>query len=211
MTRPAALRVRRQDPGFTLVELLIAVAVLGILMSTISAAIVVTLRTTPDTERRLDDARSTRSLATWLSHDTTSAPPFLPEREQGGVDVSTAPSADNNDCGGAGTNLLHLQWTEDSFLHRTYVANYRFVVDSGDGEIIRYSCSKPESAAFGDASSLRMVEGIDPSAVPTVTPHLDPAGDVESVTFELDGQSGERVFVETSSRNPADFFPEAAP
>ena len=232
----------RDDQGFTVVELLIVVVVMGTLVSTLAAALVLSLRTAPRAEDRLDDARSTRALATWLSYDTTSAPPFLPEQAQGGIDLTSAA----NDCGGAGTNLLHLQWTESSFTRRTYVANYRFL-DSG--EIVRYYCSQKEGdAAFVSLSAQTLTRGLDPADPPTVsvrtvieTVTVDPGpptwtltttttdataaglttsttsatGSTEvvakagaaTVSFFLNGVSGEQVLVETSSRNPSSFFP----
>ena len=151
----------RDDQGFTVIEVLIVIVVMGTLMSTLAAAIVISLRTAPNTEARLDDARSTRALATWLSYDTTSAPPFLPEQAQGGIDLASTA----NDCGGAGANLLHLQWTERSFTPRTYVANYRFVED----EIIRYYCAQSEGDDFVTLSARRLTRGLDPADPPTVT------------------------------------------
>lgn len=196
----------RRDTGFTLIELVVAVSLVGLLTTVLAGAIVVSLRTTPDTENRLDDARATRALATWLSHDTTSAPRFLPEQAQGGIDLTTTATADNNDCGGEGKNLLHLQWTEDSFLDTTYVANYRFVVDGDEGQIRRYSCSAVGGPTFSGGSSRLLTSRLDPTQIPVVVP--EPAtGEVVTLTFQLAGKSGENVAIETGSRNPADFFP----
>jgi prepilin-type N-terminal cleavage/methylation domain-containing protein len=196
----------RRDGGFTLVELVVVVSLVGLLMTVLASTIVVSLRATPDTESRLDDARATRALATWLSHDTTSAPRFLPEQAQGGINLTTTAVGDNNDCGGEGTNLLHLQWTEDSFIDTTHVANYRFVVNGEQGQIRRYSCSAVGTGAFSGGSSRLLMSGLDSTQLPVVVP--EPAtGDVVTLTFQLTGKSGETVAVETGSRNPADFFP----
>ena len=228
----------RDDQGFTVIEVLIVIVVMGTLMSTLAAAIVISLRTAPNTEARLDDARSTRALATWLSYDTTSAPPFLPEQAQGGIDIT--PRA--NDCGGAGTNLLHLKWTENSFSQRTYVANYRFVES---GEIVRYYCTQSGADVPVALSARTLTRGLDPLDPPTVsvttffetvtvtpptwtvtttttdatatTTSTNTASVVKdkevlakagaTVSFLLNGVSGEEVLVDTSSRNPSSFFP----
>ncbi len=192
----------RPDGGFTLVELVVVISLVGLVTTVLAAAIVVSLRTTPSTADRLDDARATRALATWLSHDTTSAPRFLPEQTQGGIDLA----ATANDCGGDGTNLLHLQWTENSFVKTTHVANYRFVVAGGEGLIRRYSCSAVDAGPFTGSFGQLLTSGLDPAQPPVVIPQ--PAtGEVETVTFQLAGKSGEQVSIETGSRNPADFFP----
>ena len=196
----------RRDAGFTLVELVVAISLVGLVTTVLAAAIVVSLRTTPDTENRLDDARATRALATWLSHDTTSAPRFLPlQADQGGIDLSTGSTPDP--CGtGVGENLVHLQWTETSFVTTTHVANYRFVVNGDQGQIRRYSCSKVGDGSFSAASSRLLTSKLDPAQPPVVVP--DPAtGDVSTLTFQLVGKSGETVAIETGSRNPAEFFP----
>mgnify|MGYP000246919284 CR=1 FL=1 len=74
-----------RDDGFTLIEVIIVLVILGIVMSSLSLAFSVALRTNPDNESRVDDARSTRSLATWLSYDVSSTPPFVGETAQGGI------------------------------------------------------------------------------------------------------------------------------
>lgn len=158
-TQPSVAPAPHQrDHGFNLIELVISVSLVGLITTVLAAAIVVSLRTIPDTENRLDDARSTRALATWLSHDTTSAPRFLPEQAQGGINVTTLDTGDNNDCGGDGSNLLHLQWTEDSFVATTHVANYRFVDNGGEGQIRRYTCSAVGTGAFSGSSG-RIIRG----------------------------------------------------
>jgi len=197
---------RQVDRGFNLIEVVIATSLIGLLTTVMAAAIVVSLRTTPSTENRLDDARSTRALATWLSHDTTSAPRFLPEQAQGGLNLTTTDTGDNNDCGGEGTNLLHLQWTEAAFQNTTHVANYRYVSDGSEGEIRRYACSAVGSGAFSAPSVRLLTSRLDPAQTPVVVA-APSTGDVTSVTFQLAGKSGETVAIETGSRNPADFFP----
>lgn len=205
---PAPPAESKRDSGFSIIEILISMVVLGVIMSVLSVAISVSLRAAPDTETRLDDARATRSLSTWLANDTISAPPFMPEQAQGGIIVDQAVTANNNDCGSVGTNLLHLQWTEVTNVTLTFVANYRFQVDGADASIIRHLCSKQDSDPFTIVTRRTMTSGLTPSQIPTITPVVDGiTGNVTSIKFELTGQSGEIVFVETGSRNPADFFP----
>ena len=195
--------VKSSDRGFTLIELLIVTVLLGIIMSVLATAVVVSLKTLPATEQRVDDARSTRGLATWLSHDTTSAPRFNPATAQGGLDFSIGA----NDClVGTGDNLLQLKWVEQTSIHQTFVANYRFVTNSGAGTIVRYSCSKTGTGAYSAATSLNLTSNLDPAVPPMLTTTTS-GTDVTSITLVLTGESGEVVSVETGTRNPADFFP----
>jgi prepilin-type N-terminal cleavage/methylation domain-containing protein len=196
--------VNPSDRGFTLIELLIVTVLLGVIMSVLAAAVVVSLKTLPATEQRVDDARSTRGLATWLSHDTTSAPGFDSVTAQGGLDITLANFP--NDCSGSGKNLLHLTWTEQTSISQTFVANYRFVESGGVGTIVRYSCSKTGTGAYGAATSLNLTSNLDPAVPPTVST-TGTSPDVTSITLVLTGESGEVVSVETGTRNPADFFP----
>ncbi len=197
---------RTADHGFTLIETLIVISIMGILVPSLALAFMVIVRTTPGSEVRIDDARSTRGLATWLSHDTTSAPRFEPMTDQGGID--TSPTV--NPCNGQGDNILHLQWTEDGFNERTYVSSFRFVVSGGEGRIVRYTCSRTGSGAFSLGQATNLTSGLSPTAVPLIT--LKPVGrssgdPVESVDVLLTAVSGQQVLVETGSRNPSEFFP----
>jgi prepilin-type N-terminal cleavage/methylation domain-containing protein len=193
--------VKSSDRGFTLIELLIVTVLLGIIMSVLATAVVVSLKTLPATEQRVEDARSTRGLATWLSHDTTSAPRFTSDTTQGGLDFTAA-----NECLGSGTNLVHMKWIEQTSISQTFVANYRFVISGGVGTIVRYSCSKTDPGAYGAATSLNLTSNLDPLVPPTVSTTMN-GTDVTSITLVLTGESGEVVSVETGTRNPADFFP----
>jgi hypothetical protein len=199
-------------------ELVISVALSALVMTVLAAAVSVTLRTTPSTEGRLDDARSTRGLATWLSHDTTSAPRFLPERPQGGINLDTSTTAPNN-CGGDGTNLLHLTWLETGTITQTFVANYRLVQTGPDSAMIaRYTCVKPgvdPLTAFASTSRTNLTSRLKLSQPPIVIPTWSPTGCdpsfdplcvVTSISFTLTGVAGDQVVVTTGSRNPTDFF-----
>lgn len=192
----------RQDDGFTLLEVSIVLVILGIVMSSLALALSVALRANPDTEARLDDARSTRSLATWLSYDTSSAPPYVGDRPQGGMDTS-----DVNACNGPGANLVQLKWVEAVPTSVTYVASYRFVQSDGVGNIVRVTCKRLGTDPFGSTSTRGLTSDLSPTAAPSVNLVTDSAGLVTKVTFALTGRGGESVLVETASRNPADFFP----
>lgn len=207
MRSPTVDPAPRRDGGFTLIELLISMMISGVLVAALATAVVAAIRTTPDNEDRIDDARSTRTLSTYLAQDVTSTPPFIPEQDQGGVDVSTTPSADNNDCGADGTNIVHLQWTETITDRRTYVANYRFVTEDGAGRVRRITCFSLDGGPFALDSSTLVTPNLDPAAAPAASVTLDGDGNVELLSFTLIGRSGESVLVEVASRNPSEFFP----
>lgn len=200
------------DSGTTVVELLFTIVIVGLVMGTLALAVTTSLRVAPDTETRIDDARATRSLATWLATDTISAPPFLPEQAQGGIVLDPDPlRTDNNDCGQPGENLVHLQWVETTDAERTFVSNYRWVTEpDGTTSIARHACLRtgPPPAAFVMLTSRTLTSGLSASQHPTVTAIFHPVtGDVTQLRFELTGATGEVVQLDTGSRNPAEFFP----
>lgn len=197
----------RRDDGFTLIETLMVMAVMSIIITALAVSFTVIVRVSPDTELRIDDARSTRGLSTWLAHDTTSAPRFQPEQPVGGIDTT----ASRDSCGGGpGANMIHFTWTEDSFLDRVFTSSYRFVVDGDEGRIVRVTCSRTTSSSFGAPSIVNLTSGLDPATPPTVTLNrvdpIDPLSEVESVDFRLTATSGAAVLVQTGSRNPTDGF-----
>jgi prepilin-type N-terminal cleavage/methylation domain-containing protein len=196
-----------RDGGLTLIELLVVISILGILVVSLSGAILTILATAPSTEIRVDDARSTRGLATWLAQDSTSAPPYRSVNDKGWIDTSPT----RNDCGGSGDNIVHFSWREVGFATTTFVANYRFVVENGEGRVVRYTCSfvsssSASSSSASSTSAVSLTSGLDPLTPPTIGLHPE-TGDVVSVDFNLTATSGAVVQIRTSSRNPVEFYP----
>jgi prepilin-type N-terminal cleavage/methylation domain-containing protein len=193
-------RGHRSDGGFTLVELLIVISLVGLVATVLSSAVIVILRTAPSTELRIDDARSTRGLATWLSHDVASTPPFEPPVPgQGGFSrVSTANSCDAP----AGVTLVELTWVQSN---RTFVATYRAdTLVSGETVIRRYACSTPPRSATRRANLTSGLAPLNPANPNIVNLLKDSRGRVTVVEFRLTGRSGERVVLDVSSRNPSE-------
>jgi hypothetical protein len=88
----------------------------------------------------------------------------------------------------------------------SYVANYRFVIEGATARVYRYACSSANGDPYVRESARAITPDLDPSAVPVADLVTDAAGRVTVVAFRLTGLSGESVLVETSSRNPSDFF-----
>lgn len=116
-------RVPNRDEGMTLVEIVIVTALLGLVASVIAAAVVTVLKVTPEATFRVDDARSTRGLQTWLVRDIASTPPNLISlaEPEGYVFAGTDPSTVGAVlCGGTpATMILHLAWSEETDLYFT--------------------------------------------------------------------------------------------
>lgn len=198
-----------RDRGFTLIELLIVISLMGLVVTVLSSAIIVILRTAPNTELRIDDARSTRGLATWLSHDVASTPPFEPPLGgRGGFNLASDANACFNPPGTApaGTTLVELTWVQ---LNRTFAATYRVEsVDSGNTAIRRYACSRTDSGPWSAPVRSNLTSGLASSGPNVVNLVKDPVtGAVTIVELRLTGRSGDSVLLDVSSRNPSEFFP----
>lgn len=191
-----ARKPEQRDGGFTMIEMLIVITTMAILIGTLSAVFLVIIKTSPSSEIRVDDARSTRGLATWLSHDTTSAPPNRSFDSKGWIDTSSGGA-----CGGPGVSLVQFSWLEEGFSSQTFYADYRFVADGGDASVVRYFCS-----TSGASTTMNLTAGLDPLTPPDIA--LNPStGDVDSVDFTLHSNAGDDVLIETGSRNPVEFYP----
>lgn len=72
-TRGPAKPEQRGDAGVTLVELLISVTILGVIMATLSAAVILILKAQRPTEIRIGEAKDIAFIQTWLPVDLASA------------------------------------------------------------------------------------------------------------------------------------------
>lgn len=108
-SRPMRVRL---DRGMTLPELLVCVTMMGLIVTVLSSAIVVTLRQQSSTEGRLNVARAEQSVGLWMPADLSSAD-----------EVDTDPGA--TPCGASmcqpgdidlsrGSNVVMMTWTVDS-------------------------------------------------------------------------------------------------
>ena len=68
-------RARQGDRGFTLVELVMAIAIMGLISTVIAAVITTAFKNNPMAEIRTDTAHTLKGLVTWLPQDVDSTPP----------------------------------------------------------------------------------------------------------------------------------------
>lgn len=195
------------DRGVTLVELLIVVVLTGILMPAIAAVFITIVRNSPSVQTRADDSRTTRGLSTWLPQDVLSTPPSII------IDGSSTPGYTVNplrvsDCGpaAAGTNVLHMVWTENAGTLMTYVANYRFITTGTTTQIKRYTCSRSGSAPFGNTREFNVTTPIVQTTSASATPILA-SGTLQFIEVKATTVSGVEVLIRAASRNPAEQLP----
>ena len=162
-----------QDKGMTLPEVLIAIAITGLVASTLAMATTVILRQTDNTEGRANNARSEQNINLWMPTDLASAEtvdkqpkslPCGPNAPDGPAFPACPPGAELR-----GSNALLLTWTgrvyddaTNSIVDTLTVVSYR-VVKEADGEfrLYRVQCYSV-AGAMATCQSLVVLRDLDP-------------------------------------------------
>lgn len=198
------------DRGFTLVELIVVVLLLGITVGALSNAIIVVLRTHQGVTERLDDNRDLLNLATWLPQDVNSTP--------AGTTPGTGIEAGNLPSGCAttdvGVGLLRLTWTEQvgNLPTRSYRVSYRAVTDNttATAVVTRVACENLGAPKVSNASkALPLMTDLSLPVRATV----NAAGTVVLSVVQHPGTPEQRTIkIEADSKNPgAALLPEPPP
>ncbi len=200
-------RAHRGNRGFTLVELVMAIAIMGLISTVIAAVITTAFKNNPMAEIRTDTAHTLKGLVTWLPQDVDSTPPT-------GFDLS--PTATSGCASSPGKSLLRMEWQESVNGTTTrYVANYRWLSGAKFDTMVRVSCSGTGAFPLGNSRVLnasgplkKMTAAWTPGSMPaSVAIAYDLAGDVVLVTFDVETQEGSIMHVDSAPKNPAHTLP----
>ena len=120
----------QRDRGMTLVELLITVTILGIIMTSLSAAMIVVLRTEQPIKDNLSESKDITFLQAWIPNDLASA-------SSRNIDPMYQPSTRTTL---PGTNVLTLDRADisTSGVTANYVVSYRYVQVRDEWQLQRY-------------------------------------------------------------------------
>ena len=147
----------RQEAGATLVELIVAIAISGIIIAAISNSLIVGFRTTNDTQARLSESHNTQLVANYFPDDVASSR-F--------ADISVV-STTASGCTGisGGTNVVRLPFAPRPDAADPVTVAYRLEGSGTSKTLVRYQC-----APGGPASTVRVATGIsDASAAVSTT------------------------------------------
>ena len=171
------LRKRRPasgEDGFTLVEVMLVVTLLGLIAGVIAGAFIVSLRGNDKVKTLLPAANAANSVNFWLASDVSSAVTNIP-----GWFSSTA--ADSSGCSSdppGTTNVLRIETRDPIAGTQLYFASYRY--QASTASLWRTFCRSGQAPA---ASSV-LAEDIDPN--PLKAPAAGPAAtDTASISFSV--------------------------
>lgn len=123
------MRDHHRDSGMTLVELLVSVAILGVIMSTIGAAIIVILRSEKPTSQRLAESKDITFLQAWVPNDLSSAVSSNTEPTYQPSMMTLLP----------GTNVITLTRPDlDQGTGKYITVSYRYVHADNEWQLRRY-------------------------------------------------------------------------
>ena len=126
-------RARRDERGFTLVEVLLAVTIMGVVIGALSMAIIVAMRSTGAATERMSDSQSAQLLTKWFAGDVQQA-------DAGGAGVDKEPTTASG-CAGPdeGTNVVRFQTTTSG---GTSYVSYRLVPGAEEWRLVRRACAE---------------------------------------------------------------------
>lgn len=190
-----ARRRPRADGGFTLVELIIAIAIMGLLVTTLVGVLFASVKANEDTTRRLDGTRDEQFSSVYFAPDV-----------QGASSVATGVTAT---CG-TGTAFLDLRGTsfDPASLVTTQTAvSYVFTtVTSGgvaSGRVERRTCEAASLAAGSPPQARTAVARNLATTPPTVACSPSPCGaSTRTVTVTFARIAPEVAFSMTATRRP---------
>jgi prepilin-type N-terminal cleavage/methylation domain-containing protein len=188
---------RGGDDGFTLVEVLISIAILGILVGAISSALFVALRTTGSADVRLTESNDELFAATYFSDDVQGAK---------SVAIATTPR-----CGADSSVVVEFvgrDFSDDStFAPKTTVVSYVVRTVTGSAgtttrQLHRLACAAPTatpSYPLTPTSDITVVRRLGATA-PVADCAGVACGAFARVNLTLQEQSGDLVYTLTGLR-----------
>jgi prepilin-type N-terminal cleavage/methylation domain-containing protein len=171
--RARALR-SSDDAGFTLVELLMSIVILGVIMAPLTGVVLTYFRNADATSARLNESHDAQITAAWFSQDVqalgvrdyTAPGPYFPLLQS--VETGVAADGGSHPCGAAGTPdaLVRFAWDDfsDSTLGSRSQTRVVYVVEGT--ELHRVRC---DGSAAGVTSDVVVAHNVTAASVACAT------------------------------------------
>ncbi len=131
---------KQRERGFSLIEVMMTTAVIGMVMAVVATALVLTIRQQANTAGRLNVARGEQNLGTWLPADLASG-------EEVSIDPAASPCGADCPAGTIvrGSNAIMLTWSSlgagaTSSVETTIKVSYRYAELAGTYILERVEC-----------------------------------------------------------------------
>jgi Tfp pilus assembly protein PilV len=192
MTRPTARRDAREETGFTLVEVLVAVVIEAIIVGALGMAFIGIMKTTTSTNQSLSRSGDARIAAAYIISDA---------RNSSGPEVSTTTTscADASPPAAGGVLVVQFGWTTTAALTGASTSN---VVDylltpsnaASPYKLMRRECRN--GVLFSDTIVASNVASATVSCLPTATPQCSgtPTSITVTITETADSSGNQYVY-----------------
>lgn len=198
MSRLSALAA--DQAGFTLMELLVAIVILGVIMGPVAAAVIAVVHNTAATQQRLTESHDAQITAAYFANDVQSA----------AVTGTVLPSSGQYDssCQVAGyTSLVQFQWTEYDVTGNVTafnLATYETQPSTGSGvqpALHRVNCRGPAQGSTTQSSDVIVAHILSSSVVPGVCVFTCANQQAKAVGMTVTEQDGFTFFVSGVGRS----------
>ncbi len=185
----------RNQSGFTLLEVMLTVAIAGIILAPVGGWMILAITSQGDTAGRFTDAAQTRLLETYIARDVASAEMI--------TDGSADDLPDLVDCDDGGST--------DVVLNLTYLGTepeiviYKTATVDGRPALVRRECELNLNRDLKAGSQQTIVHGLseDPASQPAVSAACEALTDCKQVDVEAELASGATLNTSATRRGTA--------
>lgn len=194
----------RDDRGVTLIELLVAVAILGIIIAPLTAALISFFRNTDATNNRLAESHDEQIASAYFAQDLQSlgvrdwtTPPFGLTTS---FEQNVSATGGTYPCGPAGTPVakIRMAWNDPTDSSNLQIVIVAYVVESVSGEtqLHRLRCIQPVGGSSTLTSDLVLSHYVVSVGTPVLTgPATIPQSVLWSVNVKAPTDSGSPLVI----------------